>query len=280
VPALQLPHVTLVAIDTRTPAVAAASLERSLATAAFARSVLFTHGVSPGAFGPRIEVVDIAPITSGAGYSAFVLHELPRHVHSSHALVTQWDGFAVDAAAWHDSFLQYDYIGAPWPDRPAAVSVGNGGFSLRSKRLLDALAVTAWPDEHPEDVALCVTHRAELEALGLRIAPPEVARRFAFENAVPRGPVFGFHGCYHLPRFVDEATIERWLADMPEPFFRSRDARRLTKALLRARMAGAAEGVVARRRAAGRNDVQTRLLGAAARLQSALGLQRRGGVSR
>lgn len=271
-PALELPTVTLVAIDTRTPAVAAASLARSQAVARFARTLLFAHGVPAGAYGPGIEVVDIAPITSGAGYSRFALHDLPGHVQTPHVLVTQWDGFAVDAGAWRDEFLAYDYIGAVWPDRPAALSVGNGGFSLRSRRLLEALRDTAWPDEHPEDVALCVTHRAEIERLGLRIAPPALARRFAFENEAPQGPVFGFHGCYHLPRWVDAATLDAWLADMPDAFFRSRDARRLAKAMLRARMGRSASGLLARTRAAGRHDPQTRLLGALARLQTVMGL--------
>lgn len=275
VPALHLPTVTLVAADTRTPVAAAASLQRSLRQVRVARTVLFTHGVAAGAFGPGIEVVDIEPITSGAGYSRFVLHEMPRHVHTAHVLVTQWDSFVVDASAWRDEFLQHDYIGAVWTDRPVPVSVGNGGFSLRSRRLLDALAATAWPDEHPEDAAFCVTHRDEVDRLGLRIASPDLARRFAFENEAPQGPVFGFHGCYHLPRFVPEAEIASCLAEMPGDFFRSRDARRLARALLRARMAGTASQLIARRRAAGRQDPNTRLLGLAASLLSALGARPR-----
>ncbi|KAF4746198.1 hypothetical protein FOZ62_025133, partial [Perkinsus olseni] len=35
-----------------------------------------------------------------------------------------------------DDFLEYDYIGAPWKHRPLGLSVGNGGFSLRSRSLL------------------------------------------------------------------------------------------------------------------------------------------------
>lgn len=271
---LVLDGVTLVAVDTRAPAMAAEALRRSMASVRFARALLLTHAADPGLGGDGLELVDIGPITSSAAYSHFVLHRMLPFVDTPHVLVTQWDGFVRDAAAWRDEFLRWDYIGAPWHDQPAAVSVGNGGFSLRSRRLLQATAAANWPDEHPEDAALCRSHRAELEAQGLRFAPPALALQFAFENLAPRGPAFGFHGCYHLPGVLDEATLSRWLEALPPDFFRSRDARRLCRALLAARMTRTAERLIARRRAAGRNDPQTRLLGALAALGSASGYGR------
>jgi hypothetical protein len=269
-----LDRVTLVAVDTRAPALAAQALRRSMSAVRFARALLLTHEAAASLGGDGLEVIDIGPISSAAAYSQFVLHGLLPFVDTSHVLVTQWDGFVLDATAWDDAFLQHDYIGAVWPEQPAALSVGNGGFSLRSRRLLEATAHLRWSDEHPEDEALCRRHRAEVEALGLRFAPPSLARRFAFENEPPRGPAFGFHGCYHLPRALDETTLGRWLDALPDAFFRGRDARRLAKALLRARMLHTASALVERRRAAGRDDPQTRLLGALARAGTVLGLGR------
>lgn len=257
---LVLDGVTLVAVDTRSPGMAAQALRRSMAQVRFARALLLTHGADPALGGDGLDLVDIGPITSAAAYSHFVLHRLLPHVHTPHVLVTQWDGFVRDATAWRDEFLQYDYLGAPWHDQPAGLSVGNGGFSLRSRRLLEATAAVQWPDEHPEDEALCRTHRAEMEATGLRFAPPELARRFAFENLAPRGPTFGFHGCYHLPGVLDEATLAGWLDALPDGFFRGRDARRLARALLRHRMPRLASALLARRRAAGMYDAKTRSL--------------------
>jgi hypothetical protein len=261
---LRLDAVTLCAIDARSPALAAEALQQSMRHADFSRVVLFTHGAVTG--WPGIEIVDIGPIGSGAAYSHAVLRLLPRHITTTHVLVTQWDGFVVDPAAWTDEFLQFDYIGAVWDDQPEACCVGNGGFSLRSQQLLRAGLDTRIETEHPEDVMLARRYRTLMEAEhGVRFAPPALARRFAYENERPTAPTFGFHGPKNLPAALDAATLERWLAALPDDFFRGRDARRLARSLLRHRMAGVARRLIARRQAAGMHDARTRLLGAAAR---------------
>src|ERR1700722_12124880 len=53
---------------------------------------------------------------------------------TSHCLTIQYDGFVLDSDMWRAEFLDYDYIGAPWPHRGYAV--GNGGFSLRSVEMM------------------------------------------------------------------------------------------------------------------------------------------------
>ena len=179
--------------------------------------------------------------------------------------MTQWDGFVVDASVWSDEFLQWDYIGAPWPDQPEAVAVGNGGFSLRSQRCLRAGLDEELTELHPEDEILCRSQRALLQRKhGLRVAPLALAQRFSFENAAVKHSSFGFHGPYNLPRWLDENTLRQWLQALPSEFFRSRDARRLARALLAHRMPRAASELLQRRREAGRMDPNTRLLGATA----------------
>jgi hypothetical protein len=216
-----------------------------------------------------VEVVAIEPLRSGADYSHFVMRRLPAHVDSSHVLITQWDGFVVDPEAWSDEFLAYDYLGAVWPEQPASRAVGNGGFSLRSRRFLAAGLDRRITDEHPEDQVLCRTWRDHLEREhGVHFAPAALARRFAFENEAPQGPTFGFHGPYNLPRFMDEATLAFVLDELPDEFFRSRDARRLARALLAHGMPATARRLLQRRERAGRTDPNTRLLGAAAALLS------------
>ncbi len=269
---LALPQVTLLVIDTRAPELALAALLRSMQQVDFGRVVLFTHQWLPMTAPPKVEIIDCGPIVSGAQYSHFVLRRLPAHIRSSHALITQWDGFVVNAAAWRDAFLAHDYIGPVWPDVPAGRQVGNGGFSLRSRRVLNAGLDPRISDEHPEDEMLCRRYRELLEREhGVSFAPPELARRFAFENEVPRGPTFGFHGPYHLPRFVDEPELATWLAQLPDAFFSGRDGRRLARALLLQRMPQLAATVVQRRRAAGLNDFKTRSLGWAAWMMGARG---------
>jgi len=264
---LALPELTLVAIDTRAPALATAALLHSMRQADFGRVCLFAAAGQLVPLPPGIEGVPIAVITSGADYSRFVVRELPAYIHTPFALVTQWDGFVVDASAWRAEFLQHDYIGAVWHDQPVARNVGNGGFSLRSQRFMRAAQQVQAAVLHPEDEVLCRTHRAWLEqAHGVRFAPAEVARLFAFENEAVPASAFGFHGPYHLPRVMDEPTIHAALAQLPDDFFRSRDARRLARALLARGMARAAGELLRRRRHAGRNDPNTRLLAAAASL--------------
>lgn len=259
---LALPQVTLCIVDTRAPALAVQSLQRSMAGISFGRVLLFCHAWQPLQPVAGIEVVDIAEITSGADYSRFVLRELPLHIHTPFALVTQWDGFVCQPQAWTDDFLRCDYIGAVWPDQPAGRTVGNGGFSLRSQKLLQAGRDARITELHPEDLMLGTTYRTLLEAEhGIRFATPELARRFAFENDAPGQPTFGFHGPYNLPRVLDESRLLSWLPQLPDAFFRSRDARRLARAMLAHRMPTAATELLRRRRAAGRRDINTRLLG-------------------
>lgn len=235
--------------------------------ARFARVLLFTHGWPAAHSLPGIDVINIDPITAAAGYSHFVLRLLPAFIDTSHVLITQWDGFVLDGQAWSDDFLEVDYIGAVWHDQPEGLNVGNGGFSLRSQRCLQAGKDTRITQEHPEDAVLCRTHRHWLEQdMQLRFASSELAGRFAFENVAPRGNCFGFHGPYHLPGLVDEATLQSWLSQLPAGFYRTRDARRLARALLAANMPHAAQQLVQARMAAGKTDVNTRLLALAARL--------------
>ncbi len=264
-PAMSLPQVSLCAIDTRSPHLALQSLQRSMLQVAFAEVLLFCP---PGfeTLQPQIRAVPIAVLRDGAEYSNFVLRELAAHIHTRHVLLTQWDGFVLDASAWQDEFLAWDYIGAPWPDQPDERAVGNGGFSLRSRRCLVAGQDPALQPFHPEDQALCVTHRERMESVhGLRFAPRVLAQQFAFENRSPKTPTFGFHGPYNLPRVLDEATLQSWLKALPDDFYRSRDARRLARSLLARGMADAAVDLLSRRQAAGRQDPNTRLLATAAR---------------
>jgi hypothetical protein len=268
---LALPQVTLVAVETRAPLLATQALLRSMAGIDFARAILFTHAWSPRRPLPGIEIVDIDDITSSAEYSHFMLRLMPGWVRTSHVLVTQWSGFVVEPWAWTNTFLAYDYVGAPWPDQPEPRAVGSGGFSLRSRRLLAAGMDLRIDDEHPEDVALCRTYRNLLEREhGVTFAPLSLARRFAYENDDSQGPTFGFHGVYNLPRVLDEPTLTTWLDILPDDFFRGDDALRLARVLV-ARMPKLAKRVINRRQRVGSVEPSARLLDAAASVFGLLG---------
>jgi hypothetical protein len=131
----------------------------------------------------------VLPLISGLDdYSKFCIREMHKYVDTTHALICQYDGFVLNGQAWADDFLKYDYIGAPF--NPSGI-IGNGGFSLRSKKLMEWISKQPWDDFHPEDSCICVRHRDEIEKAGFRFAPPEIAKRFAFEGRSWNGKEWG-----------------------------------------------------------------------------------------
>jgi len=146
-------------------------------------------------------IVRINTVTGLDGYSKFCIREMHKYVSTSHALVVQYDGFILNGSAWRHDFPEYDYMGAPF--NPSGV-IGNGGFSLRSKRLMEWIAQQPWEDFHPEDSCICIRHREEIEKAGFKFAPLYVAHQFATEGrswnskewqSLPLGWTneFGFH---------------------------------------------------------------------------------------
>lgn len=200
-----LPDVTLCCVDcTERAPWALQALRRSLRDMSFGDAVFCADQATLRTLQlpPEVRGVEIEPLRSIEAYSEFMLKALGPHIKTSHALVIQWDGFVVNPGAWSADFLAYDYIGAPWSHVPEPHSVGNGGFSLRSRRLIDVLAEPAFVPSHPEDLAICRTHREALEQRGIRFAPVSVAKRFAVEDGFLQASVFGFHGAQHLPNLL------------------------------------------------------------------------------
>jgi hypothetical protein len=217
---INLSQVTLCAVDCLHPMLAQRALLESARECRFGNIVLFTD--SPAT--RDVPTVSIAPITSMQAYSRFMLKELHRHIQTPWALVVQWDGYVVNPRAWRSEFLEYDYIGAPWPHHDDGHTVGNGGFSLRSKRLMDVMASPEFDatDDQPEDVVMCRIHRPKLEARhGIRFAPPDVAGRFSYENVLPVEPTFGFHGAFNLWRHLDDESLRGVIAALHPSTLRS-----------------------------------------------------------
>jgi len=134
-------------------------------------------------------------------YSRFMLKELTKQFDTSHVLTIHADGYIVNFNAWDNDWLQYDYIGATWIYKDG-MNVGNGGFSLRSKKLCDILADNPLEHMHPEDHCICRIYRKSLENdFGIKFAPAEVADKFSIEaygsNAIRGANMysgqFGFH---------------------------------------------------------------------------------------
>lgn len=162
-------------------------------------------------------------------YSYFCLKNMWAFVKTDFVMIIQYDGMAANREAWSDEFLKYDYIGAPWPDHFNWIGkdekVGNGGFSLRSAKLLDALRD---PIIHPkndirfknEDATICQGYSKYLSMKkGIKFAPIELANQFSHEWCNPSGNTFGFHGAWNMPLFFNESVCINHLLDIPKSYW-------------------------------------------------------------
>ena len=169
----------------------------------------------------RFEKPIDSKLDSIESYGKYVQFHLWQHISTEYVLIVQADGWILNGNMWSDEFLLYDYIGAPWPIRNNAYvdpfgnhqRVGNGGFSLRSKKLLELglqLPIT-WDvtksdfykhyNVRPlaEDGNICVHHRHLYQSAGCAFAPLDVAIKFSRELSIPEAEnprTFGFHQ-YH-----------------------------------------------------------------------------------
>ena len=192
-----IPSVTLVSVAcTKVPETIEA-MRKCQAQMGFNRSLLLTH---EDVQAKGIEVAKIDKLDY-KGYNEFVAMKLWQYIGTDFVLLVQNDGLITDVSKWKDEFMNYDYIGAPWPipnDETTyrtpgnkLVRVGNGGFSFRSRRLLRAPTIlglefsdngTGFPHE---DGFLCVHNREVLENAGIKFAPIELATQFSTEVTIP-----------------------------------------------------------------------------------------------
>lgn len=139
-----------------------------------------------------------------------IIYELHNYVQTDYAMLIHADGYVQNPEMWRDEFLDYDYIGAPWPlpqDNfsyltPAGelVRMGNS-VSLRSKRILGlpSQLPIEWKSYYGysnEDGFLCVHNRDLLMQHGCTFAPLEVAKYFSKEHEIPENKgieTFAFH---------------------------------------------------------------------------------------
>ena len=169
---------------------------------------------------PGAKLVHVDHFPNVSEYCEFMLRGMLEHINTDHILFVQWDAMAYNKAAWTDDFLKYDYIGAPWPWYPVGKNVGNGGFSLRSRRLLEALQDTkiqmdpAIPEAVNEDQVIGNYHRPYLEQhYGIKYPETGIAAQFSFELG-QYYPSFGFHGPWNVIKLSDMDTIDFYINNM------------------------------------------------------------------
>lgn len=166
-------------------------------------------------------------------YSFITLKLCPHICTEDFNLIIHSDGYAVNPDAWTDEFLEYDYIGATWDTG----MVGNGGFTLRSRKLYNSLITRDIPYDTesyfdynsefnifttqdgvtkvPEDAIICLVWRDILEKEDdIKFAPYEIADRWSVENHSEISPwsgkpnpwlgkSLGFHGKMGIRSFYN-----------------------------------------------------------------------------
>jgi hypothetical protein len=127
------------------------------------------------------------------------IYELGKHIDTEFAILIHDDGFIVNPSSWRDEFLEYDYIGAPWPlplddysyrDINGEIIRQGNSVSLRSKKLIDLpnKLNLEWRDFHGftnEDGFICVNYRHRYIEEGCKFADIEVAKYFSHETMIP-----------------------------------------------------------------------------------------------
>lgn len=206
-----LKDVTVVIIDCQNQGRAIAAIQKTLKEITPAKTLFFTDihiNVQD------VETIVIPKITSKNQYSHFLIKELGKYIETDYCLVIQHDGYVLNGDLWDenwvDEFSGFDYIGARWLFPDTERSVGNGGFSIRSKKLLDVCAKDDFIKiAEQEDDLLCRLYGAYLEDnYGIEFADIHTADKFSFELREPTQKTFGFHGYFHQP-FIDHVVIKR-----------------------------------------------------------------------
>jgi len=229
---LILPNVTLLAATSSEVDEAQVSMRISLHNIKFGAAKLLCSS-NPKKKYPDIEYVSIPALDSVDSYNKFIFQDLHKYFKTSHCLIVQADSFVVDSDLWDDEFLKYDYIGGPWPNKiqidPNLIlhleknPVGNGGFSMRSRKLVETTSKINFDSlDFPmkaEDVVICYFLYKEMVDSGIRFAPPKLAAKFSMENTdhlygQDANTVFGFHGKhlrdYFMKKYVLRASIGEW----------------------------------------------------------------------
>ena len=215
--------ITYVVIDTLNHTLSAQALERSHERFPLKNALIFSDKVDH--WNGR-KIIEIPAIKSTKDYNSVVFFDLPKQLKTDFALFIQYDGFVLSGELFSEQYLNWDYIGAPWPHY-SDFTVGNGGFSLRSKKLVDNIQKYLLPEDlhSAEDVVICRYLRARLEENdGLQFAPEKIAEMFSYEMRKPDFDTFGFHGLSHLPEVMVGEIEELFEYLQPQSvakFFRS-----------------------------------------------------------
>ena len=207
---LDLSRVTLLVVETRAHKISKRVIEDCLHRCNFGDVLIFTDkpGLIPIAGARYIAVPDF-PNKREAG--AYYYGRAMAHVKTDFALLFEWDAGIFDENRWLPEFFKYDYIGAPWNINPRDPTVhhdvGNGGFTLMSKRLGHYICENVRRFPVYTDMDVSRTHRASYELAGFRWPDRHLAGKFSWELVARDRENFGFHGVFTWPWMLSRTEM-------------------------------------------------------------------------
>jgi hypothetical protein len=159
----------------------------------------------------NIKLIPLLPPFNYWDYGRFMIHKLNSFIDLKFCLSIHTDGFVLNPHLWTDEFYNYDYIGASWSSEqdhrygkyvsPEAAAkenwnkVGNSGFCLRSKQLLELGEHSPYRcGDIPDDVYICRNYEDYFVNNGVKFAPVEIATKFSQDPLTDLNSTFGFHG--------------------------------------------------------------------------------------
>lgn len=220
-------NLTIVCIDTMYHKLANKAIDKAVQiTGSNNVLIISDKNIYPGSTWVKTAPIDFQ------GYNKLAFKGLHKYINTDHFMVVQYDGMPTDASYWSDDFLEYDYIGAIWPWHEAGRDVGNGGFSIRSKRLAklcSSAALTMSPDGnfYGEDELICRIYRDHLESKGIKVAPASLAKSFSQEIPGGKYPTYGFHGGLSMPYYLDDIHMEFYINNLTISMVSNRLQRRI-----------------------------------------------------
>lgn len=190
---LQLPTVTLLIADCLNAELAAKVLELCKAKADFGTVKLLTS--LPIDNPHRVEIM---PLNSLIAYSVFMLTELHKHIETDHVLIVQRDGWVLNPESFDPAWLNLDYIGPLFVQYDR---VGSGGFSLRSKKIMQATAKQITPWDGTQAHAEAIQRGLGMYEDGIISLSPF---KYSFKIATPQQAANFGHGGNRNPAYFRE----------------------------------------------------------------------------
>ena len=169
-----------------------------------------------------VKYIQLGEIKDIDSWSKSTIYNLPKYIETEYCLLIHENGQIVNPQEWQNKWLEYDYIGAPWPlpnefdkvsyrDENGEIQRVGNSVSLRSKKLMDLVATREWKPYYGfwnEDGFICCHNRKWLESKGCKFAPLSVAKYFGRELDIPENMDVDKPFTFHYNRIRPGRNIE------------------------------------------------------------------------